>query len=410
METTAGAVDGSPFPADGTLAVGPLVDEVLRRNPTVAQMVAAYEAASQRYGQVTALDDPMFGASGAPSSLGSPDVDVAYRVELSQKIPFPGKRRLRGAMALAEASASAQDIENARIELREAATRAFYEYYLVGRALAVNRENARLLEEFRENARSRYGAGQAPQQDLTQADVELGRQGERQLGLERMRRVALARINTLMHLAPDTPLPPPPTELESAPALPEGGAAPLIELALARRPDLVSLSNRIEAEQAALALALKEYRPDVEVMGAYDAYWQAPEDDLRTQVGMRVNLPKRGRRRAAVAEARAKIAEKSAEFSRRMDEVRMEVTEAYEMARESEGAIRLYTERILPAAEENVKAAQSAYVAGQIPFMTLVEAERNLIELRDRSYEATAGYFKRRAALERALAGAIPAE
>src|SRR6516162_4825645 len=34
--------------------------EVLTRNPTLAKMTAAWQAASARYPQVTALDDPMF--------------------------------------------------------------------------------------------------------------------------------------------------------------------------------------------------------------------------------------------------------------------------------------------------------------------------------------------------------------
>ena len=57
-------------------------------------------------------------------------------------------------------------------------------------------------------------------QDVVQARVEIGRQEERQLTLERMREVAVARINTLMHLPPDGPLPPPPTKLTAADALP----------------------------------------------------------------------------------------------------------------------------------------------------------------------------------------------
>jgi outer membrane protein TolC len=78
----------------------------------------------------------------------------------------------------------------------------------------------------------------------------------------------------------------------------------------------------------------------------------------------------------------------------------------------SEKSVRLYRDTILKAAEANVKAAQAAYVSGKAPFtfLSLIEAERNLVNLRDRYYEALADYFRRRAALERAVGGPLTPE
>src|SRR5262245_57216522 len=97
--------DATPFAAAKELSVEALTEAVLTRNPTVAQAVAAWQAASAKFPQVTALDDPMFGGYVGPASIGSRDVDFAYRLEVSQKYPFPGKRALRGDSARAEASA-----------------------------------------------------------------------------------------------------------------------------------------------------------------------------------------------------------------------------------------------------------------------------------------------------------------
>jgi outer membrane protein TolC len=71
--------------------------------------------------------------------------------------------------------------------------------------------------------------------------------------------------------------------------------------------------------------------------------------------------------------------------------------------------VHLYRDTILPAAEANVQAAQAAYVTGKIPFLSLIEAQRNVVSLRDRYYEAVAEYFRRRAELERAVGGPLPA-
>lgn len=383
-----------------------VVQQVLALNPTLAQMAAIAEAAAARYPQVISLEDPMFAASQYPSSIGSRNVDFAYRFEASQKIPYPGKRALRGQNALAESRAAGSDFADTRLQLIESARMAFYDYFLVERALEVNRQNLDLLKEFRNNAESRYKTGLVTQQDVLQADVEIGRQRERLLTLERMRPVAIARLNTLMHSAPDAALPPPPKQLGLAVGLPE--AVELRALALAQRPDLQAVANRVDAERAALALACKEYKPDFEVMAAYDAAWQGSDRDLRTMVGVRMNLPVRlSKRDAAVAEARAKVAQRQAEFAKLTDQATFEVQQAFEQVRESERAMRLYEESILPAARENVKAAQTAYVTGKIPFLSLVEAQRSLVGLLDRSYETTAEYHRRRATLERVTGGPI---
>ena len=98
-----------------------LVEQVLARNPTLAQMVAAWQAAAARYPQVMALDDPTFGFMAAPASIGSNNVEFGYRLELAQKLPYCGKRELRGQSALAEAGAAAHDVSETRLQLIDSA-------------------------------------------------------------------------------------------------------------------------------------------------------------------------------------------------------------------------------------------------------------------------------------------------
>jgi len=394
---------------DGSeLSLEEVVQQVLARNPSLAQMVSAWQAASARYPQVRSLDDPVFNSVMAPASFGSNTVDPGYALEISQKIPFPGKLRLRGQTALAEASAAGNDVEDVRIQLIEAAKLAFFEYYLVERALEVNKEGLKLLNEFRQSADTRFKTGLVPQQDILQADVEIGKQRERGVVLDRMRKVARSRINTLMNLPPDSPLLPSPRQPNGSPVLPP--VADLREYALARRPDLKALEDRITADQTFLALAYREYYPDLEAAGGYNSIMgNGPMRDLAPQVGVRLNIPIRlWRRDAAVTEAQAKIAQRRAELVGRSNQVSFQVQEAYEQLVESERVLDLYKKTILPAADANVKAAQAAYTTGKIPFLTLIEAQRNLVNLKDRYYEATADYFRRLATLERVIGGPLP--
>lgn len=394
----------TPF-TNSALTSDELLQAVSARNPTISQMTAAAALAAARYPQVTSLDDPVLGVSTAPGSFGSSHVDFASRVEVSQKFPLFGKRNLRGQIASAEANAAMQDLDEAKLLLAEATLTAFADYYLSVKAIAVSEENRKLIGEMRQNAETRYKNGVAPQQDMLQADVEMARLDERLVSLKRACQIARARINTLAHLPVDSPLPPP-DGLRTLPPLED--PAVLRVRALANRPELKALSDRLAADESALNLAQKEYKPDVELLTAYDGFWQGEEGrPLQWQVGARVNLPWRlARRDGAVMEAKAKVSQRRAELARLKDQIRLQVQEAFEQAQENEKVYALYETKLLPAAQANAKEAQAAYVNGKVPFLSLVEAQRNVIAIRDRYYEVQAELFRRRATLERVLGDA----
>jgi outer membrane protein TolC len=139
-------------------------------------------------------------------------------------------------------------------------------------------------------------------------------------------------------------------------------------------------------------------------MAAFDAFWDNPLQ--RAQVAARINLPVRLKRRhGAVVEAESRLAEIKAQYARQTSQAGFEVQQAYEQWRESLRTVRLLEKEVLPAARQNVKAAQPAYTTGKIPLLALIEVQRNLLALQDRYYQATAEFFRRRTALQRSLTG-----
>jgi outer membrane protein TolC len=165
------------------------------------------------------------------------------------------------------------------------------------------------------------------------------------------------------------------------------------------------VADRIKAEESALALAHKEYYPDLMVGAAYDTIMgNGPSRDLAPQLSVGINLPLRlDKRRAAVAEAQARIMQRRAEFARLTDQVNFQVEEAYAQVVEAEKVVRLYEDKLLKFAASNVEAARNAYIPGQIPLVSYLEAQRTLVSIRDRYYQSLADYFQRRATLERVV-------
>jgi outer membrane protein TolC len=390
-----------PFVGQAELRLDQLVAEVAARNPSLQAVSEAWRAAAQRYPQMVSLEDPMFGFMVSPSGVGR---DGGWMVEASQKIPWACKRYFRGSIAQAEADAAKGEIGDTRLMLAEAAQMAFFDYYLARRELEVNADTVTLVKQFRENAKAKYEASQATEQDVLQAEVELAELEARQVEAFREEKVAAARINTLLHRAADYPLPPPPAQVEVPETLPAPES--LQELAARTRPDLYSQWARIRAAEAAVALACREFYPDLELVGKYDAFM--PEE-MRPQVGMRLNVPlQRQRRWAAVQDAQARLRQQRAEYQNRLDRVRFEVQSASERLAEGQKIVHLYAARILPAAAANLKSAQANYTAGKVDFLRLIEAERQLNSQREKYYQAIADYHRRAAELQRAAGGALP--
>jgi len=246
------------------------------------------------------------------------------------------------------------------------------------------------------------------QQDILQAELELGDLSRRQLELARMQQVAAARINTLLRRWPDAPLPPPTPTLD--PPTPIADPNLLWQTALRQRPDLAAVAARVQSAEVALDLAYKNYRPDFDVFGRYDTFWQpaSTQGPLRAQVGVAMNLPVwRQKLQAAVCEAQFRLNQRRAEYDQRALEIQYEVTSAAQQVEESRKAVELYSHRLMPAAEQNVAAAQANYQANKGGFVELAVAQRQLITLRERDLEALISYHRRTAELQRLLGGSV---
>ncbi len=394
--------------ADSELSLDEFTAAVEARYPSLDAMLAAWQAAAQKYPQAIALDDPMFMGMTAPASWNSPTAETAYVLELRQKLPWHGKRPLRGAVAQQEANAAYHEYEDARLALRQIAQAAYFDYFLATRQLQLNHENVELQRQFRETAEARYRANQTTAQDVLQADVELGDLQRRRIELDRQHRASIARINVLLRQEPYCPLPPPAKKLGVDGSLPDSQV--VRQFAFAQRPDLAALGHRVQAAEASLALARKQFYPDVDAFGRYDTFWQpaSTQGDLRAQAGFAVNLPVyRQKLHAAVSEAEARLSQRQAEFEQKRAEIDYDVQSAWLMTEESLRLVTLYRDQLVPTSQQNVAAVRANYEAGKASFLDLAQANRQLVMMREREIEAVAMLHQRRAMLDRAAGAKI---
>ena len=396
-----------PFAGASELDRAGLVAAVLERNPGLEASRRALEAAQASAGQAAALEQPMASYAMAPASVGAGDVPFGQEIELSQPLPYPGRRRLRGDAAAAEAAVAAAELDGMRIELSRRASELFDDDYVLHRSVEINAEHAALLEDFKSVATARYAAGLASQQDPLEAEAELAHLLHDGVLLRSQLAIVEAEINALLHRPPAAVLPSPPPELSVPPFDDAGVEAEALEAqAFAQRPELRRAEAATRARQAELELAKLSGRPDFAVSASYNSMWTDPEH--RWMVGASMTLPVwRGRVEAAVAMAEASLAQAKTEYDARQDEVRRDVALALVRSREAHHVLELFRSRLLPVAKDRVQAALAGFRSGKNDFLALIEAERGLRSVKLEYHQALSDVYRRRAELDAALGSPV---
>ncbi len=378
-----------------------LLEAVLERNPSIAAAQHRWNAALEQIPQASSLDDPMASYSLAPLSIGSSDATFGQVLRLGQKLPFPGTLRQQREAAEASAGAARHRVDEVRQQLALMASSLYDDYWLVGRALSITDEHIDLLDSFKRVAVGRYAAGTAPQQAPIQAEVEAAHLLHRQVALRAERRKLIAKFNALLHRPADAVLPPASRSFDI-----DLAGSPSVEAGNAARPEIAARQDDLDALRARVGLEKLRFKPDFEAMASYNSMWG--DGDHRWMVGVGIRVPLwRQRLRASVAEAEARLAAAEGELVALTDTIAAEVEVAQAAIEEAEHVVRLYRNRVLPAARDQVAAARASFETGEGSMLGLIDAERSLLSAELSHEEALAGVARSRAELDRAL-GRMP--
>lgn len=398
------SADTSP----AALTVDDLVAQVLQSNAGLSAMHSAVAVAHARTESAGALDDPTLLYALAPATIGGYRADngmhvgLNQRIEVSQAIPWPGTLDLRSKTAAAETESAAQQFADFRLQLAERTRAAYAEWYYVNQALALNHENQTLLQRLHRVALTAYSSGQAPQQDVLQAEVELIRLQNQALEITRKNATVQARINGLLNRDPQAPLPVPqalPTVVE----LPD--YARLQQTALTHYPALKRLDAEISIGQDRVALAHKGFYPDFKLMAGYSSLMDQRQKQVT--VGASINIPIGAKHRGELDAANARLLQSRSALVDAKATLLSNLNQAYATAQQSRDSLKLYTERLLPLARLNLKAAEADYSGGNGDFLKLITAERQYLLAKLELARTQADFFTQLAALDYQTGGAL---
>ena len=389
-----------------------LYEAAAARNPRVAAMRARADAVGARQPSAGTPADPYIEIGAMGLSLPGLSADMPTSmvpvIRVMQMVPLPGKLGASEEMARQDARMAEAEADAAWWETRAAIAMAFYETHSIDAQIGVMRETLRLLDDLQTVARAMYASGEGRQSDVLRASVEVARMDAEVRRMTAMRASAAADLAAALG---DTALLLPSTSLSALPAsLP--GSDTLVTWAESSQPMLRGARAMVDRAAAARDLARRELWPDVTVGLEYG---QRPgEMDMGTErmVGLMVGfsvpifasrrqLPMRAEMEAMERMAAAELAQQRVQVAARIRGLVAELERARSL-------IGLYRAEILPQARANVESAYSAYRAGSVDFMTLVDARMAVNEFEQDVHELIAEYGSGISELEMTIGREIP--
>jgi outer membrane protein TolC len=374
------------------LSLDDVIRGALEKSPEAQSTLHAVRALERRVPQAKTLPDPMVSVGWAgnltPFSVMQGDNSSYRGLTVSEQFPYPGKLKLRGEIASKEADAAQADYEAVRRRISSEVKAAYYDYFYFDRAIQTTNRNKDLLEKLSKIAEARYRVGKAMQQDVLRSQIEISLLLEKLTMLEQQRATAQARINAFLVRSPESPLPP------AADVEPETITHSLDELyALAATNDTAVLRNQrmVERSRLGIALAQKEYRPDIGVGYMYQQRAGLPD---MNGVTVTVNIPifYKSKQRQGVAEASEDLISAEKMHDNRLNEVRFELKQQYLAAKASERLLTLYSKGVVPQSSLALESSMAAYQVGNVDFLSLIANFTTLLDYETDYYRQLADY------------------
>lgn len=378
MNVHAEAVPPDPLTLDWT------VREVLRVYPEVGAKHRALDAAQARVAPAGALADPSVGVMWDRARSGA---DRETMFELSQPLPFPGKRRLRTDVARQDAAAAEVELFAHHLEVQAQAQKAYLGYWAAAERTRILQDQRRLFAAYAPAVRARGVRNLAAPRDLAidvaRLDADIAR-AQQQYAAARM------QLNVLLARPVAAPLPPA--------GAPEAIAVPALDALLAHADTALAsreARTRLARAEAQWRLARRERAPDFTVFGRYTAAENGVDD--RVRLGLSMNLPLWAARKQA-----AEVTAAGAERARWQEQQRAtaqavlrDIQIRFDALQAERTALEVIERDVLPRTAQLVQIATGAYQSGRADVLQFLEA-------REREYAARLDALERRIAVTEA--------
>lgn len=403
LGTAALAVE-APSDANVPRTIQEYLQQAALNNAGLKAAFEEWKAALEKVPQAKALPDPRFTYSYFIKEVETRVGPQQQRLSLTQTFPWFGTIEARSDAAAAGAQAARKRYDARKLELFNQVKEGFYEYVYLRMAIEIARDSVELVRHFEEVARTKYVTAEAGHPDLIRAQMELARLADRLETLEQLRGPIVAQLNAILNRPIAASLPWPQAESYRELSLDRDR---VFEALQRENPQLQAMDLDVEHARHQITLAKKRFYPDLSVgldwidtdNAAMSGVRDSGKDPVILMFGM--NLPIwRKSYGAAELQARAQARWLTHQKTDMTNGLLARTERVLYDFEDSGRKIRLYGDVLVPKAEELVGASESAYSAGTVDFLSLIDAEQTLLRHRLEYQRALTNRQQRLAELE----------
>ncbi len=383
MLATALSAFGQKPAANAPTPLSHLLVEATTRNSQISAAGDDWAAAKEVKRQVSTLPDPTF--TYQQLSVGSPkpfagytNSDFAYiGLGASQELPYPGKLRLRGEVAKRDAAIKGAKLDATRTSIADAVKTDYIQLAYLQTTLKVLLENRRVLDQLIKGATIHYETGQGLQADVLQAQVERTKIVREITTQQEQAGQTQAHLKALLHRDQDSP-DIVAEDLAESPL--RSTSADLLQRVREHNPEIQVDAGAVSKQNAALAFAKREGKPDFDVAYVYQNTDRKYRDYY--MFTFNVQLPRKARAKAEVSEAAEKLAQSKDTLDAHLQQQLAQVKQGYVMATSDEELLKEYREGLVPQSDAAYRATLSAYAASRDQFTHVLLYFVNVLDLK----------------------------
>lgn len=355
-----------------------LVDELRKNNPQLRASQGYATAAQYGVDPVSAPDNPTFSITqspvpGNPFAIGA---SQGMTWALSQNIYWPGKKRLAGEVAQAQADQVKLQVLSLQVQLTGQLKSAWISWQQAEAQRLLLVAQMDRLDQIKRVTQTRYANNAAAYADFINAQVSQASVRTQVIGLEAQQRTLIAQINALVGRAPGAPLALKVDEFVMPADVPALDS--FHQLALERNPQLKVSQRAIEGAQRSVELAELGSRPDFNVSFLFNS--GAPPwgfDNTQSYgVALGVTFPLwyERREKKLLDQAKAQLTAVQDADQSNQQQALAAVDSAYFQWLQSMEQVRLVQDRIVEQARVAYRLLLTNYSTGQAGYVDLMNA------------------------------------
>jgi len=376
------------------------IETALKNNPDVKSAYYDWQSEIQQIAVAKRLPNPSLSFGYFLQNVETAVGPQEYKLGFTQMIPWFGKLKLQGDLQALQAEIAHYHLQQRSNELRSNVIRAYYDYYLLKRSIAITEQNVDLVRQWETLVRSKYASARKSYADVVNVQIELRKLEDDLQTLLEQEAVIIENFRALLNDPNVNQI-----DVPDSLSIVKKSFTPEEILSMIRQnnPGLLSAEIMVTLSETGVKRKKLNFLPDLGIGADYiftgDRYvnnvkvTESGKDPLA--VGISLSLPIWvGKQKADLQSARDKQ-QSSLETQQNLNnQLSAKTSDLLYQLDDADRKIRLNKDDLIPKSIELLKVTETAYVSGNVDFLSLIDAQRKYLQFLLDYERAGARYFQ----------------